>query len=84
MTVLHLSFNRYNTDESIHNKREFVRLVQLPDLAVTTAAGFIRHRSIAYVNMAFYAGPEIRDYFPSAFIYAPSKIINVTNGKNYE
>lgn len=80
-TVLHLQYSRCDTAESVQLKRSFVKLIQLPDLSVTTAAGFIRHRSIAHVNMAFYAGPEVRDYFPSAFIYSPSHVTNITHGQ---
>lgn len=77
--VCHLHAYRTDDFEQINQKQSFVRLIGLPDLAVTTAAGFIRHRSLSHVNMALYAGPEVRDYFPSAFIYAPSQVTNITH-----
>lgn len=77
--VWHLNAGRAGSSDMTIQKQSFVRLTGLPDLAVTTAAGFIRHRSISHVNMALYVGPEVRDYFPSAFIYAPSPVTNITH-----
>ena len=77
--VLHLGLTRSVSDDYAVVKRSFVQLTGLPDLAVTTAAGHIRHRSISHANMVFYAGPDVRGFFPSDFVYAPSDVLNVTH-----
>ena len=61
------------TDEgSLAIKRGFVALTGLPDLSVATEARFIRFRSLADIYSPFNEGPELLDYFPASFTYAPS------------
>ncbi|WP_457597697.1 hypothetical protein [Hydrogenimonas sp.] len=54
--------------------RAFVALSGLPDLAIATEARFLRFRSLADVFSPFNEGPELLDYFPSSFTYAPSHV----------
>ncbi len=49
-----------------------VRLISLPDLAVSTEAHFIRHRSVSDLADIFGLGPALLPYFPSDFVYAPA------------
>ncbi len=53
-------------------KRAVVSLVALPDLAVATEARFLRFRSLADIYSPFNEGPELLDYFPASFTYAPA------------
>ncbi|WP_201352685.1 hypothetical protein [Hydrogenimonas urashimensis] len=53
-------------------KREFVAWVQLPDLSVATEARFIRFRTLADAYAPFNESPELLDYFPASFTYAPA------------
>ena len=55
-------------------KRRLVAPTGLPDLAVATEARFLRFRSLADVYSPFNEGPELLDYFPAAFTYAPSPV----------
>ena len=55
------------------SKRSFVKLTGLPDLAVATEARFIRFRTLADIYSPFNEGPELLDYFPATFTYAPSE-----------
>ncbi len=51
-----------------------VRIIGLPDMAVATEARFLRFRSLSDIFAPFNEGPEMLDYFPAAFTYAPSPI----------
>ncbi|WP_300363713.1 hypothetical protein [Hydrogenimonas sp.] len=61
-----------STDEkALEAKKRFVALTGLPDLAVATEARFIRFRSLTDLYSPFNEGPEMLDYFPASFTYAP-------------
>ena len=63
--------------EAMTVKKSAVRLIGLPDLAVATEARFLRFRSLSDVFSPFNEGPELLDYFPAAFTYAPPSISNI-------
>jgi hypothetical protein len=54
------------------SKRAVVSLAALPDLAVATEARFLRFRSLSDIYSPFNEGPELLDYFPASFTYAPA------------
>jgi hypothetical protein len=56
-------------------RHDLVALTGLPDLAVATEARFLRFRSLADVYSPFNEGPELLDYFPASFTYAPSPVM---------
>ena len=56
-------------------KSATVRLIGLPDLGVATEARFLRFRSLSDIFAPFNEGPELLDYFPAAFTYAPSPVM---------
>ena len=60
--------------EALKVRRDYVRLVGLPDLAVATEARFLRFRSLADVYSPFNEGPELLDHFPASFAFAPSPL----------
>ena len=60
--------------EDLKVRRDYVRLVGLPDLAVATEARFLRFRSLADVYSPFNEGPELLDHFPASFVFAPSPV----------
>lgn len=60
--------------KQIDAKKEFVSLVGLPDLAISTEATFIRHRSLASTFDIYKDDGVLREYFPSSFIIMNSKI----------
>ena len=55
------------TKDMLNNKAIFVSLVGLPDLAISTEAGYIRHRSLSDIKSVFTDGPEHLEYFTSTF-----------------
>jgi len=58
----------------LEQKKSFVSLVALPDLAIANGANFIRHRSLSDTFSLFSNGPELLEFFPSTFtyMYSPS------------
>jgi len=55
------------TKDKLDNKNIYVSIVGLPDLAISTEAGYIRHRSLSDIKSIFADGPEHLEYFPSTF-----------------
>jgi len=53
----------------VEEKNIFVKIVGLPDLAISNSANFIRHRSLSDTFSLFSNGPELLEYFPSTFTY---------------
>jgi len=53
----------------VKEKNIFVKIVSLPDLAISNSANFIRHRSLSDTFALFSNGPELLEYFPSTFTY---------------
>lgn len=54
---------------SLAQKKAFVSLVGLPDLALVTEAHYVRHRSLSDTFAFFADSPELLEYFPSTFVY---------------
>ncbi len=57
--------------EALLPKKEVVGLIGLPDMALSTEAHYIRHRSLSDLCEVFGLGPALLPYFPSDYIYAP-------------
>jgi len=74
--VIYLDQNRSLTKKDIQQKRSFVHTTGLPDLALSTDANYIRHRSLSNVSSILNEDGTLREYFPSTFTYAPPKGIN--------
>ena len=53
--------------ESLDKKREFLKLSGLPDLAISTEATYIRHRSLSNVGTIYKDDGSLREYFPSTY-----------------
>lgn len=62
--------------DMLKSKQVFVRLTALPDLAISTEATYIRHRSMGTMFSIYKDDGTLREYFPSTFAYAPSSSIN--------
>lgn len=73
--ALYLNSKSIDSD-MLNSKKEFVKLVRLPDLAISTEASFIRHRTVSDLFSIYKDDPSLREYFPSAYIYTHSHIIN--------
>ena len=62
-------------DKKIEQKRAFVAKVGLPDIALSTEAKYIRHRSLSDIFSIFSEDPEGVSYFVTTYAYAPSPIL---------
>ncbi len=60
-------------------KEKFVLLSGLPDLAISTEATFIRHRSMSDLFSIYKDDGSLREYFPSTYTYSHSHTINGDN-----
>ena len=65
-------------DKKIEQKRDFVAKVGLPDIALSTEAKYIRHRSLSDIFSIFSEDPEGVSYFVTTYAYAPSPILKNT------
>jgi hypothetical protein len=66
------------TQETLDKKALFASSVGLPDLSLVTEARYVRHRSLSDVFSLFGDGPELREYFPSTFVYHHSPLFKMT------
>jgi len=64
------------TKDGVEDKKRFVKITTLPDLAISTEATYIRHRSLADLFSIYKDDGSLREYFPSTFTYSHSGIIN--------
>lgn len=62
---------RHNTD---YEKRLFVRMSGMSDLALSSGAHFVRHRSVSDLFSIFSNSPTLTEFFPSTFVYNYSQI----------
>ncbi len=74
--------NAKNLDKKdIEDKNILVSSLGLPDLAISTEAMYIRHRTLSDTFSIFKESPELKEYFPTTFIYSHSHILNNTPSK---
>lgn len=66
----------YTKKRGIMTKKEAVAILKMPDLATSTEAHFIRHRSVSDLFEVFGMGPSLLPYFPSDYTYAPPSYLN--------
>jgi len=61
-------------DNSSLHKRLFVKIVTLPDLAISNETHYVRHRSLSDIFSIFSNSPTLTENFPSTFVYNYSEI----------
>ncbi len=61
-------------NQEIQKKRVFVKIESLPDLAISSEAHFVRHRSLSDLFSMFSNSPTLTEFFPSTFVYNYSQI----------
>jgi len=61
--------------EGLEKRKEFVSIVALPDLAISTEATFIRHRSMSDLFSIYKDDGSLREYFVSTYTYSHSHIL---------
>lgn len=76
ITIVYLYTNKTITKKQIEEKNILVKSIQLPDLAISTEAMYIRHRSLSDIFSLFKDSPSLLEYFPTSFVYNFSANIN--------
>jgi len=66
------------TNDILNQKLTFVKTTGLPDLAIATEASYTRHRSLADIFSIYKDDGNLREYFPTSFVYNHSTLINNT------
>ncbi|MCK5293507.1 MAG: hypothetical protein KAJ49_02565 [Arcobacteraceae bacterium] len=64
------------TDDILNQKLTFVKIIGLPDLAIATEASYTRHRSLANIFSIYQDDGNLREYFPTSFVYNHSTLVN--------
>lgn len=62
--------------DMLNSKEAFVKLTGLPDMAISTEASYVRHRSLSELFSIYKDDGSLREYFPSTYVYSHSHIIN--------
>jgi hypothetical protein len=73
---LYLSTTKSIGSREFENKLAFVQMSGLPDLAISTEATYIRHRSLSDVFSIYKDDATLREYFPSTYAISHSHTIN--------
>lgn len=73
---LYLESAKSISSDMLNSKMAFVSLVGLPDLAISTEATYVRHRSMSDLFSIYKDDGTLREYFPSTYAYSHSHIIN--------
>ena len=70
-------FNTKSMSIDMQSKKEsLVAFIGLPDLAISTEATFVRHRSMSDMFSIYKDDGSLREYFPSTYVYSHSHTIN--------
>ncbi len=64
-------------EQQLKLRRQFQKAVGLPNLAITSAARYLRHYSIADLTTPFQDYPASLDHFPAGFAFAPPDYSNM-------
>jgi len=72
--IIYLSTIKSITNQTLNNKRLFVKTVGLPDLAICTEVSYIRHRSLSDIFSIYKDDGSLQEYFPSTFVYNHSRL----------
>lgn len=67
----------YGTEHQVKLRCGFQKAVGLPNLAVTSAARYLRHYSITDLSTPFQDYPASLDHFPAGFAFAPPDYSNM-------
>jgi hypothetical protein len=74
--ALYIKESKMVSFEVQNQRTNFVFLSGLPDLAISTEATYVRHRSMSDVFAIYKDDGSLREYFPSTYVYSHSHIIN--------
>jgi len=74
--LIYLKQTREMTEKQQIKKQNFVKIAGLPDLAIVTETSSVRHRTMSDLFSIYRDDANLREYFPSTFVYSHSHIIN--------
>ncbi|DAB30939.1 MAG TPA: hypothetical protein CFH84_01370 [Sulfurimonas sp. UBA12504] len=71
-------------EQLLDKKLAFVKLSGLPDLAISTEASYVRHRSLSTISSIYKDDGGLLEYFPSTYAISHSHILqtNAAGNKN--
>ena len=73
LQLAYLFTTEASTKEQIQLKNSFVKTTSLPDLAISSEAPFVRHRSLATAFDTYRDDSALLEYYPSTFIYKANR-----------
>jgi hypothetical protein len=76
-TYLHFHNRQIEAEQQLKLRRQFQKAVGLPNLAITSAARYLRHYSITDLATPFQDYPASPDHFPAGFAFAPPDYSNM-------
>jgi len=79
--ILYIKSKYSITNLSILHKNIFTAKIGLGDLAISTEATYIRHRTLGNIFDIYKDSPSLREYFVSTYAISDSKIINKRNNE---
>jgi len=77
LTYRHLHHRMHETEQQMKLRHQFQKVVGLPNLAITSAARYLRHYSITDLTTPFQDYPASPDHFPAGFAFAPPDYSNM-------
>ncbi len=77
--AIYIANTKSMTSQTLNKKLLFVKMSGLPDLAISTEASYVRHRSLSDMFSIYKDDGNLREYFPSTFTYNHSTLINNQN-----
>ena len=72
--VIYLKNTNSMSEEALSKKLDFISISGLPDLAISTEANYVRHRSISDMFSIYKDDGVLREYFPSTYVISHSHI----------
>ncbi|MCD4667552.1 MAG: hypothetical protein K8R44_03010 [Sulfurimonas sp.] len=75
--TLYLMSVKSMSSDLLKKKTAFVELVGLPDLAISTEATYVRHRSVSDMFSIYKDDGTLREYFPSTYAISHSYTMNL-------
>ncbi len=79
LEYLHFNKRLLEAEPQLKLRRQFQEVVGLPNLAITSAARYLRHYSIADLATPFQDYPASPDHFPAGFVFVPPDYSNMVS-----
>ena len=73
----HFQKRLFQAEQQLKLRRQFQEAVGLPNLAITSAARYLRHYSLTDLTTPFQDYPASLDHFPAGFAFAPPDYSNM-------